>query len=68
MQADFEAAMAASVEHINDNYEVADLCRSFPRRVDELIAAKGGRLKHSYRKMQAFCFSKQFSEAVSLCC
>jgi hypothetical protein len=38
--------MASSVKHINDNYDVASLCKSLPRRVDEVIAAKGERLKH----------------------
>jgi len=28
-----EAAMASSVKYINDNYEVANLCNAFPRRV-----------------------------------
>jgi hypothetical protein len=38
--------MASSVKYINDNYEVANLCKAFPRRVDELIAANGERSKH----------------------
>ena len=46
MQKEFEAAMASSVKHINDNYDVASLCKSLPRRLDEVIAAKGERLKH----------------------
>ena len=46
MQKDFEAAMASSVRHINDHYKVADLCKSFPRRVDELLRAESGRLGH----------------------
>ena len=46
MQKDFEAAMASCVKHINDEYEVTDLCRSLPRRILELADAKGGRLKH----------------------
>ena len=31
---------------INSNFDVSALCRSFPRRVRELLAAKGDRLKY----------------------
>ena len=32
--------------HINSNYDVCALCRSFPRRINEMVAAKGDRLKY----------------------
>ena len=32
--------------HINAHYEVTALCKSFPRRIAELIAAKGDRLRY----------------------
>ena len=32
--------------HINANYEVAALCKSFPRRIVELIASRGDRLRY----------------------
>ena len=32
--------------HINAHYDVAALCKSFPRRIAELIAAKGDRLRY----------------------
>ena len=32
--------------HINSSFDVSALCRSFPRRVRELLAAKGDRLKY----------------------
>ena len=31
--------------YINTNHDVAGLCRSFPKRIDALIAAKGDRLR-----------------------
>ena len=33
-------------EHINENYKVDELCRSFPARLEELVAKGGERLKH----------------------
>ena len=36
MQKEFVTTLASCVKHINDNYEVEDLCRAFPRRVDEM--------------------------------
>ena len=32
--------------HINAEYNVDGLCRSFPTRLQELVDAKGARLKH----------------------
>ena len=32
--------------HINANYDVDGLCRSFPSRIDDLVRSKGDRLKH----------------------
>ena len=32
--------------HINANYEVSSLCRSFPRMIAELLAARGDRLSY----------------------
>ena len=32
--------------HINKNYDVAGLCKAFPRRIQALIKAKGDRLRH----------------------
>ena len=46
MQKDFQANMKEAVRHINENHDVDGLCRSFPSRVAELKAAKGGRIKH----------------------
>ena len=46
MQEDFETAMAACVKHINENYDVSELCACCPRRVDELLDTKDEHLKH----------------------
>ena len=46
MQTDLAQKLGECVKHINAKYEVGDLCSSFPRRVDELIASKGERLGH----------------------
>ena len=40
------AALAQCAKHINEEYEVSELCKSMPRRVDELLLAQGGRLKY----------------------
>ena len=32
--------------HINANYDVSALCKSFPRRISELLTAKGDRLRY----------------------
>ena len=45
MEKDFQATMKEAVRHVNTNYNVDGLCRSFPTRFSELVAAKGGRLK-----------------------
>ena len=42
----FLATLAACEEHINANYAVADLCRSLPARLRELVSLEGGRLRH----------------------
>ena len=46
MEKDFQNTMKEAVRHVNTNHNVDGLCRDFPTRVSELIAAKGGRLKH----------------------
>ena len=33
-------------EYINREYDVGALCRSFPKRLQELLAAEGERLSH----------------------
>ena len=45
MEKDFQATMKEAVRHVYTNYNVDGLCRSFPTRISELIAAEGGRLK-----------------------
>ena len=45
-QKDFAAQMAACVRYVNAEYEVDDLCSSFPERLAELRKAKGERLSH----------------------
>ena len=42
----FTAVLTACEEHINAEYAVGDLCRSFPERLRELVDAEGGRLRH----------------------
>ena len=34
------------VQHINDNHGVEGLCRSLPKRLDELVATEGDRLPY----------------------
>jgi hypothetical protein len=46
LQKDLVRALGDCVKHINHNYEVDNLCRAFPHRIDELIARKGERLGH----------------------
>ena len=41
-----EEKLGEAVDHINTYYEVEDLCRSFPRRLQELKDAEGARLKY----------------------
>ena len=40
------AALGACAKHINKEYDVKALCSSMPRRVAELVLAKGDRLKY----------------------
>ena len=42
----FLEMLAPCEEHINTNYAVAGLCRSFPARLRELQSLQGGRLRH----------------------
>lgn len=42
----FRQTMTACAKHINANFDVESLCRSFPKRLQELEAAKGSRLRH----------------------
>ena len=42
----FFERMVACESHINANYDVDGLCRSLPRRVEELIQANGNRLRY----------------------
>ena len=44
--ADFAIKMKAICQDINDTLEVADLCRSFPKRLQELKDREGDRLHH----------------------
>lgn len=39
------AGLNACQRHINKEYDVSGLCSSLPRRITELLAAKGDRLK-----------------------
>ena len=34
------------VQHINDNHDVEGLCRSLPKRLDELVDSEGDRLSY----------------------
>ena len=40
------ALLSKLKRYINHHYDVDSLCSSLPRRVEELIAAEGGRLKY----------------------
>ena len=40
-----EPASASRCSYINGHYDVAGLCRDFPRRVRDLVDKKGERLK-----------------------
>ena len=47
MQRQFQGVLEDCAQHINGNYEVDKLCRSFPERLAQLAnTAKGGRLNH----------------------
>ena len=41
-----KALMAQCVSHINREHDVHDLCSAWPRRLVELVAADGERLKY----------------------
>ena len=41
----FAARLRTCCAYINRHHDVRGLCRAFPRRVEDLLAAKGGRLK-----------------------
>jgi len=41
----FRKMMKQCEQHINKSYDVAGLCRSFPRRIEALVASGGDRLK-----------------------
>ena len=42
----FAGALASCEKHINAHYNVDELCRSFPRRLQGLVDKKGGRLPY----------------------
>ena len=41
----FKELLGECQGHINQDYEVGDLCRGFPQRLRDVVAAKGDRLK-----------------------
>ena len=41
-----KSLMAQCVDHINREHDVHDLCSAWPRRLVELVAAEGERLKY----------------------
>ena len=45
-RAAFAGALAACEKHINAHYNVDELCRGFPRLLQELVDKKGERLPH----------------------
>ena len=40
----FCARMRGIVQHINANHDVENLCRELPHRIEDVIAAEGGRI------------------------
>ena len=44
-EARLRSLLSDCAEHINENYKVDKLCRSFPDRLERLVAKKGDRLK-----------------------
>ena len=42
----FQGVLRDCGAHLTANYAVDELCSSFPARLRELVAAKGGRLNH----------------------
>ena len=47
MEGEFKHTLAECAAHINANYGVSGLCRSFPKRIDVLKMAGGKRWNHS---------------------
>ena len=43
---DYAARLKQVVEGINNHHDVDALCRSFPTRLQKIIASKGGRLAY----------------------
>ena len=46
MERQFQGVLRDCGAHLTANYAVDELCSSFPARLRELVAAKGGRLNH----------------------
>ena len=46
MERQFQAVLRDCGARLTANYAVDELCSSFPARLRELVAAKGGRLNH----------------------
>ena len=46
MERQFQGVLRDFGAHLTANYAVDDLCSSFPARLRDLVAAKGGRLNH----------------------
>jgi hypothetical protein len=44
-EARLRSLLSECATHINENFEVEDLCRSFPKRLQELVDKLGDRLK-----------------------
>ena len=42
---EFTNRLKQAAQHVNENYEVAALCREFPGRLDELVELKGDKLR-----------------------
>ena len=41
---EFATRLREAAQKVNDNYEVADLCREFPNRLDDLVNKRGDKL------------------------
>ena len=46
MEPQFLALLEQCAEHINAAYDVGGLCKAFPKRLREVIAAQGERFSH----------------------
>ena len=46
MELQFRALLEQCGEHLNAEYDVGGLCKAFPKRLRELIAAEGERFSH----------------------